>query len=63
MIKQVKKISIGVVRMANIKPSIELTKYLLNNALAKGAGVDIKSHGISFKAGVINATYARGVFG
>jgi len=29
-----KKISIGVVRMANINPCVELTKYLLNNNLA-----------------------------
>ncbi len=34
-----KNISIGVVRMANINPCVDLTKYLLNNSLAEDAEI------------------------
>ncbi len=34
-----KNISIGVVRMANIKPCVDLTKHLLENNLAEGAEI------------------------
>lgn len=42
--KTSKKISIGVVRMANINPCVDLTKYLLNNNLAEDTELKVMAY-------------------